>query len=79
MYDQLGDFYVVYGTLFNHVVGGDFYDLLINFHLGKVKWTYTERHIKYEKDNQEWKYIDKEINHIILDIDTIYIDGERIK
>lgn len=77
IYEQTEDFYVIYGSYIKHVIGGDFYDKLNYFHLNNDKWSFTERHIRHERHNNEkWEYLDKENKQKVIDIDTLYIDGK---
>lgn len=85
IYEQSGDFFLVYGTYYKRVIGGNLYDLLMSFHNKKISsWSFVEKRIKRDRDlkpedvhYQEWKPISAELKREALDIDTFYIDGER--
>lgn len=83
IYEQSGDFFLVYGTYYKRVIGGNLYDLLMSFHKKISSWPYVEKHIKRDRNfnpgdyhYQEWKPINAELKQATLDIDTFYIDGE---
>lgn len=78
IYDNEGDFFVIYGTSYKVVKGGSLYDVIMSFVKENTGWKYTEKHIRHNKetDYKTWVYLDKDIVNEIIDIDTLYIDGK---
>ncbi|MGG3480597.1 hypothetical protein ABES21_24280 [Peribacillus frigoritolerans] len=76
IYDDEGDFFVIYGTRWRTVEGGDLYDILMSFLESKKSWEFTERRIIRNRNNGEtWKDLNNDMNEKIIDIDVLYIDG----
>src|SRR5699024_744219 len=81
IYEQSGDFSLVYGSFYRRVVHGNFYDLLISYHKGSTGWDFTDRHIRYDRNDApesqgSWNHIN-EVKKEVIDIDTLYIDGVK--
>lgn len=77
IYDNEGDFFLIYGTRWRTVVGGDLYDILMSFLKKKTGWDYTERSIIRNRDNKHetWNDLNNDINEKVIDIEVLYIDG----
>jgi hypothetical protein len=81
IYDNKGDFYVVYGTSYKLITGGSLYDIIMSFVKEKTGWKYTEKHIRLNKrsDSQSWIYLNSENEDEVIDVDDLYIDGIKQK
>lgn len=79
IYDNTGDFFVIYKGNWLKVIGTDFYDLLMSFEKGKTSWNFTEKHIKhrFELNRSIWTRLTDEFTETVLDINTVYVDGNK--
>lgn len=80
IYDNEGDFFVIYGSMWRTIENGWLYDALISFVKGgEVKWPFYEKRIILDRDQspREWKYLNKEVEDKVIHIDELFIDGEK--
>ncbi|MGQ3380764.1 hypothetical protein ACT6P6_22145 [Priestia endophytica] len=79
IYDDEGDFFVIYGSRWRVVKGGYLYDVLISFLKKKTGWLYPKKNIIRDQNSnpEEWKYLNTDINDKIINIDILFIDGEK--
>jgi hypothetical protein len=77
IYDAEGDLFLVYGTSYRVIKSGSLYDIILSFIFKSTSWKYTERHIKMNKnlDYRSWTYLNSQSKDIVIDVDTLYIDG----
>ncbi|GAB6254515.1 hypothetical protein [Peribacillus sp. N1] len=77
IYDNEGDFFVIYGTRCRTVEGGNLYDILMSFLKEKTGWKYTVSKIIHDRDtnHETWKDLNNDINEKVIDIAVLFIDG----
>ncbi|MDF2013300.1 hypothetical protein [Priestia megaterium] len=79
IYDVKGDFFIIYGSRWRIVEGDSLYEILFSFLEGKRGWSFTEKRIIRDRDDnlEEWQYLNKNVEDKIIDIDVLFIDGEK--
>ena len=79
IYDDEGDFFIIYGSKWRIVKGGWLYDVLISFLKNKTGWPFTEKNIIRDRDQnlKEWQYLNKDEEDKFIDIEVLFIDGEK--
>lgn len=78
-----GDYFVVYGTQYREVIGGELWDIITAFIKGDVDWKFVDKRLIFNRDDEyreghkhNWKNYN-EVKTKVLDVDSLYIDGEK--
>lgn len=81
--NNIDDFFVIHGSYFREVEGGDLYNTLSRFKKKEVDWKYIEKRIKWDRDEEDpkrkkrlWSYI-PDVRDKSIDVESLYIDGEE--
>lgn len=79
IYDDEEDFFIIYGSKWRIVKCESLYDILISFLEDKTGWSFTEKRIISDRDNnlEGWQYLNKDVEDKIIDINVLFIDGEK--
>ncbi|KLV29835.1 hypothetical protein [Priestia megaterium] len=79
IYDVEGDFFIIYGSKWRIVEGESLYEILFSFLKDKRRWSFTEKRIIRDRDDnlEEWQYLNRDVEDKIIDIDVLFIDGEK--
>ena len=79
-----GDFFVIYGTKYREVLYGELYDVISSFLKGNVGWKFADKRLRFNRDDEyreghkhNWLDFNEEVKEKILDVDLLYIDGEK--
>lgn len=79
IYDNDGDFFVIYERRWKKVIGGDLYNVFMTFLKGNIEWNYPRKTIVRDLDRnlKEWQYLDDDAKDKIVDIEVLFINGEK--
>ena len=79
-----GDYFVIYGTKYREVIGGELWDAISSFIKGDVGWKFVERGLRFNRDDEyreghkhNWNDYNEKVKDKVLDVDRLYIDGEK--
>jgi len=79
IYDDEGDFFIIYGSKWRVVKGESLHEILFSFLKDKTSWSFTEKRIIRDRDSnlEGWQYLNRDVKDKIIDIDVLFIDGEK--
>ena len=79
IYDDKGDFFIIYGSKWRVVKGESLHEILFSFLKDKTSWSFTEKRIIRDRDSnlEGWQYLNKDVEDKIIDIDVLFIDGKK--
>ncbi|WP_342505857.1 hypothetical protein [Sporosarcina sp. FSL K6-2383] len=79
-----GDYFVIYGSKYREVIGGDLWDSISSFIKGDVGWNFVDKRLRFNRDDEyreghkhNWQDFNEEVKAKVLDVDSLYIDGEK--
>ncbi|MEZ7170766.1 hypothetical protein [Sporosarcina sp. OR05] len=79
-----GDYFVVYGSKYREVIGGELWDLITAFVNEKINWKQVSNRLIFNRDDEfreghkhKWSHFDNESKNKVLDVQKLYIDGEK--